>query len=68
MAAQFSSNLLFDIMRFLTFVAENAHGFDVPKIPWPEKDEHVQTITSLDLRGKVPSQIDEADRRILLAL
>ena len=53
---------------FLTFVAENVHEFTVPKIPWPEKDEHVPTIISLELRDKVLSQINEANRGIFLAL
>ncbi|MCH8083357.1 MAG: site-specific integrase [Myxococcales bacterium] len=62
------SNIMSGFSVFLTFVAENVHGFTVPKIPWPEKDEHVPTIISLELRDKVLTQINEADRGIFLAL
>jgi len=62
------TNVMSGFSVLLTFVAENVHGFDVPKVPWPGKDEHVPTIISLDLRDKVPSQIDEADPGSFLAL
>lgn len=50
-------NVLSGFRVFLTWAAEQRPGFAVPKIPWPEVEEHQPTILAPEIQEKVLAAI-----------
>ncbi len=62
-------NVFAGFHAFLSYAASRLRSFEIPQpYPWPVKEEHIPTVLSMDVRGRVLGEIKESKRGVFLGL
>ncbi len=68
LTAKTRRNVMAGFSSFLSYVEERRGSFKAPEMPWPESDERIPTVLTLDVRDQVLEAILESKRGIYLAM
>jgi hypothetical protein len=68
LGAKTRRNVMAAFRSFCTWAKERRPTFEIPRFPWPEPDEYVPRVVSLDVQAQILAAIPDARRGIFLAL